>query len=102
MSNFYQRWCTNHPAKTFFGTWIVACAVILTPAIIILKKNQTTIEVVMPKTEPSCIDSMNIIRAPGARIADGHHTKVECPKDSVPIVVQYGDPNLIYFSCHCK
>jgi len=45
---------------------------------------------------------MNIIRAPRLGIADSHHTKAECPKDSMPIVVQFGDPNLVYFSCHCK
>jgi hypothetical protein len=100
MSNFYQRWCINHPVKTFFITWFIACAILL-PLIWwgVRSKTTTTTTAIV---EPKCVDSMNIIRAPGLGIADSHHTKAECPKDSVPIVVQTGDPNLIYFSCHCK
>jgi len=98
MSNFYQRWCIKHPVKTTFATWIIACAVILPPLVHFIPTTNKTTTVAEP---PKCVDSMNIIRAPGLGI-DSHHTKAECPKDSVPIVVQYGDPNLIYFSCHCK
>jgi hypothetical protein len=105
MYECYHRWIVMYPITTFLATWFILSAIIIPPAMHLVHQSKTPAVIESPTTpaiEPKCVDSMHILRAPSNGLGAEHHTMALCPSDASAVIVQTGDPSLIYFSCHCK